>query len=272
MKIKKEFLVLLVSVVLLIGGFSFAPKLDSHITTGHSGGTVITTGFSHTSSSGVPYGTSMGVSESRGASTSDSAKVSGSSVTSGHSESKSEGVSYGTTDPFTEIDSHKLQKINKIMEKHIDNSLIYRQYQYDLSLLPDSILDKLIKNNIKINVIDEVKDTDKNNTIGRYWVEGKYIDIEGKEYNRGCILHEVGHAIDYGLLDNYNKSSNVTLYSSTNEYKNIFNSERNIMSQDEYHNDNIGEYFAESFIYYFMSEDYKTQCPKSYTYVKSIIK
>lgn len=88
-------------------------------------------------------------------------------------------------------------------------------------------------------------------------------------YAKMTMIHELGHAYDYGNR----------LLSSSNEFKSIYNSEKSKFKKTDFYKYPMGkisaninsslEYFASSFASYVMSpNDLKKRCPKTYDYFK----
>lgn len=175
------------------------------------------------------------------------------------------------------INQPKLDKVNKIIvvkDKTKDN--IVESYKEELSLLPDIILDKMIKDKVTIYLVDKINvsgDTLFSKTEGSYYRKERYIEVVSNSYNMGVILHEVGHAIDGLLLyDDYVNILPNDYFSSTKEFKTYYEKEKYKMDKDKYINSHIYEYFAECFSYYYLCHDtFKTNCPNSFNFINDYV-
>lgn len=167
--------------------------------------------------------------------------------------------------------------------------------------LPGNILEMLVKSSIKINYVNkritdipefsslkEGKDSELR-VFGVFKYPDIYVDFGAKDEMANdsidsfdtITIHEIGHAYDY-LYNILNNSEEYTISSTTRFYtawkdeaKQLF-SNKNMSKNNEYNNyyaESQYEYFAQSFAYYFTSEETRKfleeKAPDSYRFMKN---
>jgi Pro-Pro endopeptidase len=98
---------------------------------------------------------------------------------------------------------------------------------------------------------------------------GNFIILRADErYGLGGEIHEVGHAVDYVLFDKA---------SSSKEFNDIFKNEAEKFfnkPSDEYYKQDVLEYFAQTFFYYYWGYDtrryLKERAPQTYKFIKTL--
>lgn len=117
-----------------------------------------------------------------------------------------------------------------------------------------------------------------NKSAGRYNITKRMIVINGhasgsagKEMDSERLSHEFGHVIDN--MKGLSSSSKVELISSTAEFQDIYNEEKNNIN--EYAGTNKEEFFAEAFRFFYSGLEsnknlLKEQAPRTYEFIKKL--
>lgn len=183
----------------------------------------------------------------------------------------SETLSY----EFKYISNEKLKSLDYLFTK--DDNFDIERYKLEkryFARLPESIINRIEKNNIKIHfthtnltdvIIKETGHYIPGYILGLYYNNTKKILVNNR--NSTCIvLHEIGHFIDYNLTSQ-------KYYSSKQEFIDIYNKERTkLYDINSYPCSSVGEYFAEVFSDYFIIPSMKYKAPLTFGYIDKIVK
>jgi len=147
----------------------------------------------------------------------------------------------------------------------------YEDEKKHLALLPENIIDFLLKHNLRIYFVDEQKLYDSVTDTqydGYYYGDSNSIELS-KTGLKSIVLHEVGHSIDYLMPDYLGFSSE-----EDKEFINIYKKEKDILYNDNsYPRSTPAEYFAEAFQDYFINRmSLMEKAPLTYKYIDKLVK
>lgn len=189
------------------------------------------------------------------------------------------------------VNDYTTENINKY-KKLLFNSMIIDNYSngnnnYDLKglnkeieVLPQLLIEKIYDSNLKIYLKSEKDFTDllkyedlSEDTIAFYSSKNNTMHFSKLSMRKeGVYIHEIGHFFDCFILEN---NTGKAFSESNSDFLSIFNKEKNnLFSEDEhYYRDNVKEYFAECFKYYYIYRDtLKEKAPKTYEYFYGLLK
>lgn len=135
--------------------------------------------------------------------------------------------------------------------------------------LPEVLKDKYEAMGYEMAIVDEIGNSDYGVVIGRITHGTRTIMIKDEAGSaRNTVFHEFGHLLDYRQL--------MTDYSSTNEFKAIYEEEKEnfktIYGGYEYAISTNKEYFASAFAEYMMNPDrLKSNTPRTYNYIEKCL-
>lgn len=167
--------------------------------------------------------------------------------------------------------SNKLKGINVI---NIDGSNVrFLMILGALTVLPKNVLELIKKKETIIFYGKNPQHFADGDFAGLFHSEENYIFVldDGLFGNWGwqvtTILHEVGHFVDYSIgYNNFSSCGDVVLH-------NIYGGEHKYYerhSNGSYFQNNIREYFAQSFAEYFLVAGFKQECPDTYLYIEDM--
>ena len=163
-----------------------------------------------------------------------------------------------------------IKKVGNISKANYDKAVNI------INKIPQKILSSIKSENIKIYLTSgEAEDiyvsltgTSTDSITGAFvWGGAKTAVICETAYLDSTLLHELGHATDYIL-------GNKKFISNEDDFISIYEEEKNLLFENnEYIRNSSYEYFAEAFAMYFnQNHILRTSAPKTYEYIKSILK
>lgn len=180
------------------------------------------------------------------------------------------------------LNNYKILLINSmITDSYSNNDEKYNieSINKEIQVLPKSIVEKLYDSTLNIYLEDEkvfnnameYEGLDKD-TIAFYSSKNNTMHFTKSSMEKeGVYLHEIGHFYDSFILGN---NSGKAFCESDSKFLSIFNcGEKDKLFSEEHYKNDIKEYFAECFKYYYIYRDtLKEKAPKTYKYFASLMK
>lgn len=153
------------------------------------------------------------------------------------------------------------------------NDLRFLEIYNTLKILPNNILKLMKDTNLRIVYSDDSIPVNNGKSSGYYNGLSNHIylwDSGEKDLYWQIIttIHEIGHFVDFQAgMKNFHSLNNLDLHEIYDGEYTYFNKYTNA----KYYQDNIAEYFAQSFAEYFLIKNFSKKCPDTAKNIKNII-
>lgn len=150
-----------------------------------------------------------------------------------------------------------------------ENGITYTVAWNAYDELPEVLKDKYETMDYEMVIVDKIDQSDYGTVVGRIIHGTRIIMIKDNAgLARYTVFHEFGHLLDYRQL--------MIDYSSTNEFKDIYEEEKEnfktVYGGYEYAISTKEEYFASAFAEYMMNPDrLKSNTPRTYNYIEKCL-